>query len=695
MNETQNLPFAAQVRITAGSQAGRIFEVRRPETTLGREASCGIVLSDPTISRLHARIFWSSEQGWRIEKLAQNNVLTVGRQQISAPTRLQDYDLIGLGAEITLLFLLRNPVLAVPESPQPRAATIEVALPPQAQVGSRGTQVAPPLEPADGAGIPLLTISTNTRQEQQVYQLNRQVINIGRDPVNEIVINEKTVSGFHAQIVRSGQRLVLIHPHPTRQQTVNGLLYQGQKIAGDQPFRQELKRGDVFRIGDVHGTLVTLTYDDGSEAAQEVAPEIHPIPLSGTTLTLGRLPDNQVVFDHPQVSARHARLERSQGTYRLIDLASTNHVYVNSQPIKEQLLQIGDEVRIGPFRLTYTGTQLIQRDEASSIRIDARRLRRYGNHHALLLNDISLTIPPRKFVALVGGSGAGKSTLLSALSGLQPAQEGTILYNGQDYYHNLAAYSSQLGYVPQDDIIHRDLSVERVLYYAARLRLPDDFTAEQIRQRVDEVLEDVEMQHRRTSLVSRLSGGQRKRVSIALELLANPGVFFLDEPTSGLDPGLDRKMMFLLRRLADRGRPLSWSRTPPAISTSAITSAFWLREDVWPTLVRPTRPGSFLKKAPLPKSIALWSQRRSSPMLPRRPMRVFWPHRTTSTMLRARCRRSRPPVPRLRQRMRRPGAASADSCSASSGCFPCATWNCSKTTGGICSSYSCRLPSSG
>jgi ABC-type multidrug transport system ATPase subunit len=145
---------------------------------------------------------------------------------------------------------------------------------------------------------------------------------------------------------------------------------------------------------------------------------------------------------------------------------------------------------------------------------------------------------------------------MDALNGLRPAQKGAVLYNGQDYYHHLAAFSTQLGYVPQEDIVHRDLTVERALYYTAKMRLPDDFTEAQIQQRITEVLEDVEMKHRRGLLVSKLSGGQRKRVSIALELLANPSVFFLDEPTSGLDPGLDRKMMFLLRNLADKGHTI-------------------------------------------------------------------------------------------------------------------------------------------
>jgi ABC-type multidrug transport system ATPase subunit len=145
---------------------------------------------------------------------------------------------------------------------------------------------------------------------------------------------------------------------------------------------------------------------------------------------------------------------------------------------------------------------------------------------------------------------------MNALNGLRPAQEGTVTYNGVDYYRNLAAFNTQLGYVPQDDIVHRELTVARALYYAARLRLASDLTKQQIQWRINEVLEDVEMTDRRNLMISRLSGGQRKRVSIALELLANPSVFFLDEPTSGLDPGLDRKMMALLRRLADRGRTI-------------------------------------------------------------------------------------------------------------------------------------------
>ena len=445
-----------------------------------------------------------------------------------------------------------NPTVAVPPPPPPNQPVQPVQQ--RAPLGGYDA-------PTSGIenipkGIPSLEITSNTHTDKPVYPLTKAVISIGRHPTNDIVIKEPVVSAFHAQIVREGGQLIFIHPHPQQQRTTNGLLYMGRSIPGNEPFRKPLERGDIFRIGDEYGTLVTLAYNDGSTAVQDIVSVIRPIPLGAPLISLGRHSDNTVILNHPQVSAHHARLEMVQGGYRIVDLRSTNGVYVNAQRMSNQLLKPGDEVRIGPFKLTYTGTQLTQQDESNSVRIDAIDLVKVGNKQTILLDDISLVIPPRKFVAIVGGSGAGKSMLMDALNGLRPAQKGTVLYNGQDYYKHLAAFSTQLGYVPQEDIIHRDLTVVRALYYAAKLRLPSDFTEAQIKQRINEVLEDVEMSYRRNLLVSKLSGGQRKRVSIALELLANPSVFFLDEPTSGLDPGLDRKMMFLLRKLADRGHTI-------------------------------------------------------------------------------------------------------------------------------------------
>ncbi|MEO7001284.1 MAG: ATP-binding cassette domain-containing protein, partial [Ktedonobacterales bacterium] len=197
--------------------------------------------------------------------------------------------------------------------------------------------------------------------------------------------------------------------------------------------------------------------------------------------------------------------------------------------------------------------------ESRDIQIDAVDLRKevragaFRHAAKTLLEDISLSIPPGSMVALIGASGVGKTTLLHALSGHDPVHSGNVLYNGEDLYAHLAAYSASLGYVPQDDIIHKNLSVERALFYAARLRLPRDMSHRQIKERVAETLQDIDLVGRRKQRIAQLSGGERKRVNIGVELLARPAVFFLDEPTSGLDAGLDRKIMDLLRRLADRG----------------------------------------------------------------------------------------------------------------------------------------------
>lgn len=446
------------------------------------------------------------------------------------------------------------PSLVPPLSPPPYVSTAR-SIPPNQEPDFLTVPAQIDNVPRNIMGTPSLEISTNTDREKQVYPLtsDKAVFDIGRQPSNTIVIPRPTVSGFHAQIVRDGNQLVLVHPHPKQGHTLNGLTYNGQNVAGNEQFRQVLKRGDVIRITDENGTFVSLTYNDGSGQIQEALPELHPIALGAPTLTFGRAPDNSVILNHPQVSGHHARMEQMQGGYRILDLGSTNHVYVNAKRVTNEVLNLGDEIRIGPFKLIFSGNVLTQHDESNGIRIDALHLVKKGNNNVVLINDISFAIPSRRFVAIVGGSGAGKSTLMDALNGLRPAQKGAVLYNGQDYYSHLAAFSTQLGYVPQDDIIHRELTVERALYYAAKLRLPEDFTEKQIKERINEVLDDVEMRHRRNLLVSKLSGGQRKRVSIALELLANPSVFFLDEPTSGLDPGLDRKMMLLLRKLADKG----------------------------------------------------------------------------------------------------------------------------------------------
>jgi ABC-type multidrug transport system ATPase subunit/pSer/pThr/pTyr-binding forkhead associated (FHA) protein len=543
------------VRFISGPLTGEVITITKHVTEIGRDEKNDIVIVDTKVSRHHARIRWL-DGSWTIENLSQRSFISINGQRIEQGI-LQHNSVVNVGEDNSFLFLLQSPA----QQPLPPSTVVKVPANVPLYASPSGTVLA--------TSEPSLIVSSNVHSGQQVYALKGdvQVFNIGRDASNTIAINESIVSALHAQIIREDGHLVLVHPHPAREKTLNGLWYQGRRINGNETFCKQLEHGDIIRIGDEHGRLVTLSYDDGTDASLETMPEMQAVPLNSDRLTIGRESDNTVVLNHPQVSAHHAVLEKAESGYCIIDTNSTNHVYVNGDLVTNHTLRTGDlatnhmlrtsdEIRIGPYRLIYTGTELRPYDESSNVRIEALDLKKVSKKNIVLLNDISLVIPPRKFVALVGGSGAGKSMLMDALNGLRPAHKGTVLYNGENYYHNLAAFSTQLGYVPQDDIVHRDLTVERALYYAARLRLPSDFTKEQIQWRINEVLEDVEMTDRRTLMVSQLSGGQRKRVSIALELLANPGVFFLDEPTSGLDPSLDRKMMVLLRRLADRGHTI-------------------------------------------------------------------------------------------------------------------------------------------
>ncbi len=494
-----------------------------------------------------------------------------------------------------------QPRPSAPLQPANSSTPLTSTVPPDSPLGGTPTgQSTTDLTRTRHFGTPFLEVSTNINSDRALYYLDKSINNIGYDSSNEIAIKVRIVSAFHARIVQNGDQWVLEHPHPSRAETMNGLIYQGQPIAGKASFCKILESGDIFRIGHEDGTLVTLTYFDGRTLPQETLPNSPPILLNKSVITIGRLSDNDVPLNHPLVSAQHALLQSVAGGYSITDLKSTNHVFVNGNPIHiTHLLQINDEIRIGPFRYYFNGMQLTGVDESSRVQIVAQELKkistqrtvqlgRLGPLRALefthsrtdltetdpgkdmnidipgiikvttqqisLLNGISIAIPPKSFVAVVGGSGAGKSTLMEALNGVQPVREGEVLYNGRNYYHNMADFSSQLGYVPQADIVHTDLTVERALYYAARMRLPSDYTEAQIQQRIHEVLQDVELVHRRKAVIGKLSGGQRKRVSIALELLANPSVFFLDEPTSGLDPSLDLKMMQLLHTLADKGR---------------------------------------------------------------------------------------------------------------------------------------------
>ncbi len=270
-------------------------------------------------------------------------------------------------------------------------------------------------------------------------------------------------------------------------------------------------------------------------------------------LRIGHAPENELVLASTLVSRQHALLEPTEGGCRLHDIDSYYGTWVNGQRIDTIDLHDGDQIRIGGEHLTFDRRAAGLASTPRGIRIEAHQLSKQINGGKRVLNDISLAIAPGELVAIIGGSGAGKSTLLDALAGVRPATSGTVTYNEHDYYANRAHYRPLLGYVPQDDIIHTALPLRRTLQHAAKLRLPPDTSDRAISEVVGETLDLLGLTAQAETRVHALSGGQRKRCSIGVELLTRPRVFFLDEPTSGLDPATETQLMQLLRQLADSG----------------------------------------------------------------------------------------------------------------------------------------------
>lgn len=383
------------------------------------------------------------------------------------------------------------------------------------------------------------------------FDLNQEKHIIGRDrTIADLVVPEdwQLVGRCQALLRKYGDEYCIYDGDGNKPST-NGLYINQNRITTESG--HTLTNGTQIKIGHNPQDQVVLTYYNSMNPVANATPNLQKISLKNRSILLGRDRTATLPLEAPTVSRRHATIDSdSRGNYVIKDY-STNGVFVNGQRITNTaVLAPGALIRIGPFTLVLRGDELQILDQGDQIRLDACNLV-IQDKDKRRLDDISVAIEPGQFVALVGGSGAGKSTLMRTLLGIEQTTQGVVYLNGENLRNNFSIYRAHIGYVPQDDIIHQELKVAEVLTYAAKLRLPPDIDVAAV---VDKTLQDVEMSHRRNAKVSELSGGQRKRVSIGVELLADPKLFFLDEPTSGLDPGLDKKMMQLLRKLADQGR---------------------------------------------------------------------------------------------------------------------------------------------
>jgi ABC-type multidrug transport system ATPase subunit len=418
---------------------------------------------------------------------------------------------------------------------------------------------------------------------------------IGRDPDSDIVVNDARVSWQHAVLQHDGGDWVLQDSGST-----NGTFQGAERIS-----RVAVGDGCMVRLGHpADGPVLTCSpapVAQGGRGATELAaapaeaaaaamarpappapPPLHQpaAPAGGypagrsasragsgslrppsavmrlptKVLRIGRATDNDVVVADLGVSRYHAELRRSVSGFEIVDLGSHNGTFVNGQRVSSAPVSELDIIGIGPATFRLVGEELQEFIDTGDVSLAAQDLTVTLPGGKVILDHVSFPLGERCLLGVIGPSGAGKSTLLGALTGMRPATSGAVTYDERDLYTHYAELRHRIGLVPQENILHTQLTARRALGYAAELRFPRDTSKTERQRRIDEVLEELSLTRHAETRTSSLSGGQQKRVNVALELLTKPSLLFLDEPTSGLDPGLDKSVMEMMAELAHDGR---------------------------------------------------------------------------------------------------------------------------------------------
>lgn len=362
--------------------------------------------------------------------------------------------------------------------------------------------------------------------------------------------------------------------------STNGTWYANRKLDPNVP--QQLKSGDILRVYSSRdpAKFTTLIFAlDYPEYYKWQA-----ISLTNVNqIDIGRNPNSGLVLQDQGISRLHAVLFRHNGRWALADRNSRNGVFVNDIRLTNPIfLRPGDAIRINNIHFIYCIDRLLYQMPSGprytgddSMKLEGRRDRDHLSTGAMtsdslniqiversvmvkgrkltLLRDINMTINPGEMVLVLGGSGAGKTTFMNAVMGYEKAN-GRIMYGRTDVYADYASMKDKMGFVPQQDLLRGEDRVSDTLRDAARLRLGKGTTQAQRDERVAQVVNKMGLETLQNHLVNKLSGGQRKRLSIAVEYVADPVLFFLDEPDSGLDGGMATTLMTNLRTIADDGK---------------------------------------------------------------------------------------------------------------------------------------------
>jgi ABC-type multidrug transport system ATPase subunit/ABC-type multidrug transport system permease subunit len=482
---------------------------------IGRSEHCDLVVAEAAVSSRHCRLTHEAD-GFTVEDLDSTNGTFVNGVRIEPGEPVT----VHYGARVTLGTRIEMPWPVVPSG---RVPTIES--PP------------PPVRPS-----------------------RAKTVTIGRAPESDVQVDLPIVSWNHAIITLEDGKY-FIEDRNSRNGTSIGQIGNRIQRAVLDP------SSDVF-LGSYKIAAAQLLASGKKVEIGEGAG--HKVKFTGNTMEIGRDPQCDVPLAFPMVSWRHARLTRAPEGILVEDLDSRNGTYVDGIRIGGKVLvKPGQEIGLGSFRFQLLeGGELAQREYYGNVTIEANGIVVHAPNGKRLLNPVSLTVFPSELVALMGPAGAGKTTLLKALNGYTKPVEGKVLFNGYSLYDYYDRFRQQMGYVPQDDIVHPQLTVRQALYFSARLRT--DLTDAEINARTEKVLHDLGIPDKIDTVIGSperktLSGGQRKRVNIALELITDTPLLFLDEPTSGLSSYDAESVVDLLKALSKTGKTVITTIHQPSL----------------------------------------------------------------------------------------------------------------------------------
>jgi ABC-type multidrug transport system ATPase subunit len=545
--------------------------------SLGRDPNSDIVVLDSRVSWRHGLVRVEGN-GWLLEDVGSTNGTFVGLQRVDRVPITHD-SVVRLGNPEDgpiLRFMLETPAAAPPSRDLPPA--LQPQPQPQAQPQPQPQQPPQPQPPVQPQRPPQPQPQAQARpqpqQPQPQFQPQAQPDAYARPPAP---VAPPSAQPYRQAVPDDGGPSLwpgkaadppsmshpapwwaaspLVEPAPPFQDAAPPAAPPRQPQP--QPVPREPSWEDAVQGREPVRPAPEVREADGSAPSVDRRPTSRmPLPAKAA-LRIGRVPDNDVVLPDLDVSRHHAELRKSPaGAYEIVDLGSHNGTYVNGRRVSSAVISEDDIVSIGHSTFRLVGDELRVYEDEGEVTFKAQDLVVRVAGGKILLNHVSFPVPEKSLLGVIGPSGAGKSTLLGALTGMRPADEGTVLYDNRDLYANYAELRYRIGLVPQESVLHTQLTARRALQYSAELRFPADTTAAERTARVDEVMAELGLTRHANTRADRLSGGQLKRVNVAQELLTKPSLLFLDEPTSGLDPGLDKSVMEQMRDLAHDGRTI-------------------------------------------------------------------------------------------------------------------------------------------